>query len=89
MDLAQLIRRQRAYFYTGATRSPGYRRAQLGKLQDALVMHEPALLAALQADLGKSAYEAYTTELGLVLSETRHALRHLPAWTRPRPIRRG
>ena len=84
MDLAQLIRRQRAYFYTGATRSPGYRRAQLGKLQDALVMHEPALLAALQADLGKSAYEAYTTELGLVLSETRHALRHLPAWTRPR-----
>ena len=83
MDLAQLIRRQHAYFHTGATRSLGYRRAQLQKLHDALVTHEPALLAALQADLRKSAYEAYTTELGLVLSEVRHALRCLPAWMRP------
>ena len=83
MDLAQLIRRQRAYFQTGATRSLGYRRAQLHKLHDALVAHEPALLAALHADLRKSAYEAYTTELGLVLSEVRHALRCLPAWMRP------
>ncbi len=83
MDLAQLIRRQRAYFQTGATRPLDYRRAELQKLHDALVTHEPALLAALQADLRKSAYEAYTTELGLVLSEVRHALRCLPAWMRP------
>lgn len=83
MDLAQLIRRQRAYFQTGATRSLGYRRTQLHKLHDALVAHEPALLAALHADLRKSAYEAYTAELGLVLSEVRHALRCLPAWLKP------
>ena len=84
MDLPQLIQRQRAYFYTGATRSLGYRRAQLQKLHDALVAHEPALLAALQADLRKSAQEAYATELGLVLSEIRHALRCLPEWMKPR-----
>ena len=58
MDLAQLIRRQRAYFHTGATRSLGYRRAQLRKLHDALISYEPALLAALHADLRKSASEA-------------------------------
>ena len=45
--------------------------------------HEPALLAALHADLRKSPHEAYTTEIGLVLSEIRHALRHLPAWMKP------
>jgi aldehyde dehydrogenase (NAD+) len=83
MDLAQLIRRQRAYFKTGATRSLGYRRAQLQKLHDALVTHETVFLVALHADLRKSDYEAYTTELGLVLSEVRHALRCLPAWMRP------
>jgi aldehyde dehydrogenase (NAD+) len=83
MDLAQLISRQRAYFHTGATRSLGYRRAQLRKLHDSLVLHEPALLAALHADLRKSPYAAYTTELGLVLSEVRHALRCLPAWMKP------
>ena len=83
MDLAQLIGRQRAYFRTGATRPAGHRRAQLQKLHDALLTHEPALLAALHADLRKSAYEAYTTELGLVLSEVRHALRRLSAWMKP------
>ena len=83
MDLAQLIRRQRGHFHTGATRSLDYRRAQLQKLKDALLAHEPALLAALHADLGKSVYEAYSTELGLVLSEIRYALRCLPAWMRP------
>jgi len=83
MDLAQLIRRQRAYFQTGATLSLGYRRAQLRKLHDALISYEPALLAALHADLRKSASEAYTTEIGFVLSEVRHDLRFLPAWMKP------
>jgi aldehyde dehydrogenase (NAD+) len=83
MDLAQLIGRQRAYFRSGATRSLSYRRPQLQALHDALGAQEPALLAALQADLRKSAYEAYTTEIGLVLSEVRHALRCLPAWMKP------
>ena len=55
-----------------------FRRAQLRKLQDALVTHEPALIAALHADLRKSPDEAYATEIGLVLGEIRHALRHLP-----------
>ena len=87
MELAQLIKRQRAFFGTGATRPLGYRHAQLQKLHDALVTHEPALLAALHADLRKSAYEAYTTELGLVLNEVRYALRCLPAWTRPQGCR--
>ena len=84
MDLPQLIQRQRAYFHTGATRSLDFRRAQLQKLHDALVTHEPALLAGLHADLRKSAHEAYSTEIGLVLSEVRHALRCLPAWMKPR-----
>ena len=83
MDLAQLIRRQLAYYHTGATLSLGYRRAQLRKLHDAIISHEPALLAALHADLRKSASEAYTTEIGFVLSEVRHALRFLPAWIKP------
>jgi aldehyde dehydrogenase (NAD+) len=87
MDLVQLIGRQRAYFRTGATRPVGHRRAQLQKLHDALLTHEPGLLAALHADLGKSAYEAYTAELGLLLSEVRHALRCLPAWMRPQARR--
>ena len=83
MDFAPLIASQRAYFHSGATRSLEFRRAQLGALFAALVAHEGALLAALQADLRKSPHDAYATELGLVYGEIRHALRHLAAWMRP------
>lgn len=87
MDFAATIQRQRVFFQSGATRSLEFRCAQLGKLHDALVTHEAALLSALHADLRKSPHEAYASELGLVLGELRHALRHLPAWMKPR--RRG
>jgi aldehyde dehydrogenase (NAD+) len=83
MDFERLIRCQRDYFNSGATLSLDYRRAQLRKLQAALVASESALLAALHADLRKPPQEAYTAELGFVLSEIRHALRHLPSWIKP------
>jgi aldehyde dehydrogenase (NAD+) len=83
MNFAATVRRQRAFFQSGATRPLEFRRAQLRKLHDALMAHEAALLAALHADLRKSPCEAYTTEIGLVLGELRHALRRLPAWMKP------
>jgi aldehyde dehydrogenase (NAD+) len=84
MNAAITVQRQRVFFQTGATRSLAFRQAQLRKLHDALVAHEAALLSALHADLRKSPQEAYATEIGLVLSEIRHALRQLPAWMKPR-----
>jgi aldehyde dehydrogenase (NAD+) len=84
MDFAATLQRQRGFFQSGATRPLEFRRTQLRKLHDAVVAHEAALLAALHDDLRKSPHEAYTTEIGLVLSELRHALRHLPSWMRPR-----
>ena len=78
-----LIQRQRAFFRSGATRPLEFRRAQLQKLRDALEASEAALLGALHADLHKPAAEAYLGEVGFVLSEIRHTLRHLPAWMKP------
>ena len=75
-----------AYFLTGETRPVAYRIQQLRRLYDALAAQQDILLDALQADLGKSAFESYETELGLVLSEIRHTIRHLKRWTRPRRV---
>lgn len=85
MDFAATVERQRRFFQTGATRPPEFRLAQLQKLQAALATHEPELLSALFADLRKPAQEAYTSEIGLVLGEIRHALRNLRSWTKPQP----
>lgn len=84
MDCAAIIQRQRTFFETGATRPVEFRRQQLSLLADGLECHESAVLAALQADLRKSPYQAYATEIGLVQGEIRHALRHLRCWARPR-----
>jgi aldehyde dehydrogenase (NAD+) len=84
MNFAAIVERQRAYVSSGATYPLEFRRAQLIKLGRAIETHEPLLRGALYADLRKSAYEAYGTEIGLVLGEIRHALRHLAAWTKLR-----
>ena len=87
MDFADIVHRQRAFFQTGATRPIEFRRAQLEKLSAALARHEATLLAALHADLRKSAIQGYTTELGLLQAEIRHALKNLSRWIAP--ARRG
>jgi aldehyde dehydrogenase (NAD+) len=83
MDFADSVHRQRAFFQTGATRAPDFRREQLQKFSAALERHEARLLAALHADLRKSSIQAYTTELGLLQAEIRHALKNLSRWGAP------
>lgn len=83
MDFTPLIARQRTHFQSGATLPQEFRRAQLRKLLTLLEAHQGDLLAALQRDLRKSPQEAYTSELGFVLSEIRYALRHLAKWMKP------
>src|SRR5512137_1128005 len=83
MNFSAVVERQRSFFQSGGTRSLEFRREQLRKLHDALVAHESAWVAALHSDLRKSPAEAYVSEIGFLLSEVRHALRHLPAWMKP------
>ncbi len=83
MPFGARIHRQRDFFRTGATRALEFRRASLEKLGSALVRHEAALLAALQDDLGKSPFQAWSTELGVVQAEIRCALGGLGKWAAP------
>jgi acyl-CoA reductase-like NAD-dependent aldehyde dehydrogenase len=83
MDFASIIARQRAFFQSGATRSTDFRLAQLKILKNLLESSDAELLAALHADLGKSAHEAYTSEIAFLLGEILHAIRHLPSWVKP------
>ena len=83
MDLSHVTARQRAYFRSGATLPLPARRRALEALLRGLADREDALLAALEADLGKPPMEGYMTELGLVREELRFHLKHLARWTRP------
>ena len=87
MEIKEIVKAQRAYFETGATRSVAFRKAALGKLQSALREEEGALAAALQKDFGKDPAETYMTETGMVLEEIRYHLKHLDNWCRQQRVR--
>ncbi|MDH3236131.1 MAG: aldehyde dehydrogenase family protein [Alphaproteobacteria bacterium] len=80
------VERLRATFAAGRTRPAGWRRDQLSALEAMLDAHERDFSDALKADLGKSATEAYLTEIEFLRGETRHARRHLGRWMRPRRV---
>ena len=82
-----LIPRQQAFFDSGTTLEVAFRQAQLKALAQWIDGHEAEIEAALLADLGKCAFEAYETEIMLVKAELRTARRRLPCWQRDRRVR--
>ncbi len=62
------------------------RRAALDRLAQAIRANEGALVAALQADLGRPRAETILIDYLTVLQDIRHARRHLRAWMRPRRV---
>ncbi|MFF4528746.1 aldehyde dehydrogenase family protein [Streptomyces sp. NPDC001407] len=82
---ADVVARLRATFRTGRTKPVDWRTTQLRRLRTLLTEEGAALADALHEDLGKSAYEAYRTEIDFTIREIDHTLDHLDAWLRPEP----
>lgn len=73
----------RSFFDSGATRPLAFRLDRLAALESAVSQSETDLLAALKADLGKPAAEAYASEIGFVRADLARTRRHLRDWMRP------
>ena len=86
MTVQELNAAQRAFFRTGATLDLAFRRKALDTLEGAICAREGELLAALQADLGKSATEAYMCEVGLTLAELSFVRKGFPKWAKDRRV---
>jgi len=50
---------------------------KLELLKKAITKNEHEISLALKADLGKSAFETYATEIGFILEEISYTLKHL------------
>lgn len=82
---ADIVARLRATFRSGRTKPVDWRTAQLRRLRDMLTEQGQELAAALHTDLGKSATEAFRTEIDFTVREIDHTLEHLDGWLRPQP----
>jgi aldehyde dehydrogenase (NAD+) len=83
MDIQHLFKSQQDYFATHATKNIKFRIDSLKKLRASILNHEDEIYAALKADLNKSKYEAYMTEIGIVLSELSLFIKKLKKWAKP------
>ena len=85
-DYTQLIQKQRDFFNTNTTKSVAFRIDALKKIYKWTQEHEKQILLALKQDLNKSAFEAYATEIGIVLSEISHTLKYIKKWAKPKRV---
>lgn len=76
MNVDQILSAQRKYFQSGVTLPVGFRIAMLKKLLSAVNRYEAEIAAALTADLGKSEFEGFMCEIGMVRSEISYMIRH-------------
>ena len=79
-----LVKEQRSFFASGATRDVKFRKQQLKSLRAAVRKWEKPLCDALWTDLHKSYEEAFMTEMGLIYGEISDALKHVDKWARRR-----
>lgn len=85
-EIDELLDMQRKFFRSGATLPVSFRIRMLKKLRDAVNSHEDEIAASLKADLGKSGYESFMCETGLVRSEISYMIRHVRRFAGKHPV---
>ena len=85
-DIETILASQRKFFATGKTLPISWRLEQLKKLRASMLRHEEDLYGALKKDLGKSNFESYMCETGLVLSEITHMLKNIRAYAKEETV---
>ena len=85
-EIKNILSIQRKYFSTGSTLNVNTRIAALTKLKDSIIKHETEIQEALRRDLGKSNFESYMCETGLVLSEISYMLKHTRSFAREKTV---
>jgi len=86
-NIQMLLEKQKKYFNSGATRNLDYRIEKLSTLKKTIVKYEKQILEALWIDLHKSEFEAYATEIGIILEEINFSIKHLKSWCKTKKVR--
>lgn len=79
----EAVRRLRATYATGRTRTLQWRLSQLEAVERLLSEGEQRIAAALEADLGRPRNDSYLGDIAPTAAEARFARKHLAGWMKP------
>ena len=85
-EIQMLLEKQRAYYRSGATVPVNFRIEQLKKLYSTVKKYETEVNDALKSDLGKSCYEGFMCESGLVLAEISYMIRNTKRFAKRKTV---
>lgn len=86
-EIEKLVKKQRDFFNSGETLNVSFRISALERLRACIIKYEKKINQAIRADLGKSAFESYMCETGLVLSELTYMIKHTRKYAKERTVR--
>jgi aldehyde dehydrogenase (NAD+) len=87
MNIELLVRNQRTYFDSNATKPVAFRIEQLKRLRAMVQANEAAISAAIQADYQKSVFDTFLTEFLVLYDDLEIAIRKTARWARVRRVR--
>ena len=81
-DVKSIFNKQKEFFYLGKTNDINFRIDNLKKLKQVIKKNEDKILQALKKDLGKSNFESYATEIGIIYDEINIHIKNIKKWSR-------
>ena len=84
--MESILLQQRAYFLDNKSKPLSRRLNVLSHLKMVIENHQEQLQNAILEDFGKSHYESYMTEIGMIYQEIDRAIKKLPKWARIKKV---
>ena len=80
-DINLIFKNQKEFFESGKTINVDYRIKNLKKLNDIIKKNEDKILNELKKDLGKSNFEGYVTEVGILYYDINFHIKNVKKWS--------
>lgn len=84
--IASIVEAHRSFFNSGTTRDVEYRIRQIRLFERVMKKNEKLLLDAIYADLKKSEYDTFSSELSLVYREISFMAGHIRKWSKKQRV---
>jgi len=86
-DILDLLQQQDEFFKSKETQSVAFRKKSLIRLKKAILDNEDEILDALYKDLRKPKFEAYTSEIAVVITELEYFIKNIEKLAKPKRVK--
>lgn len=87
MDIKKILKAQNDYFETNETKNTKFRKQKLIKLLNTVTKYEDDIMNSLRADINKSNFESYISEIAFFKQEIKYTINNIHKWSKSRRVK--